>query len=130
LEVNNVLENINYAFAGIFTFETIIKLIAQGYKKYFTNGWNIFDLMIVIGTMTSVFLTIFTSSNFGASTTLIRTFRIGRVLRIVSKASFLKKIFNTFVVTMPSLANIGGLLALLLYIFSILGIFLFADVKL
>ncbi|CDW82939.1 voltage-gated ion channel superfamily [Stylonychia lemnae] len=129
-DVNNVLEIINYVFAAIFTFETVIKLIALGYKDYFNNGWNIFDMMVVIGTITSVFLTVFTSTTFGASTTLIRTFRIGRVLRIISKASFLKKIFNTFLVTIPSLANIGGLLALLLYIFSILGIFLFADVKL
>ena len=66
----------------------------------------------------------------GASTTLIRSFRIGRVLRLISKASFLKKIFLTFIVTMPSLANVGFLLVLLLYIFSILGMFLFSEVKL
>lgn len=87
-------------------------------------------MLVVILTMISVFLTLFTTSNFGASTTLIRSFKIGRVLRIVAKAGFLRTIFNTFVVTLPSLANIGGLLILIIYVFSILGTFLFADVQL
>eukprot|EP00347_Sterkiella_histriomuscorum_P021532 403333648 len=129
-DVNFVLDMINYGFAIIFTIEFIMKLIAQGYKDYYTQGWNILDFFVVLGTIVSVFITFFTSSNFGASTTLIRSIRIGRVLKIVSKAGFLRKIFNTFVITLPSLANIGGLLILLIYVFSILGIFLFSEVKL
>lgn len=42
----------------------------------------------------------------------------------------MKIIFQTFLVTLPALANVGSLLLLLLYIYSILGMFLFADVKL
>ena len=37
-------------------------------------------------------------------------------------------IFTTFLVTLPALANVGGLLLLLLYIYSVLGTFLFAEV--
>jgi hypothetical protein len=48
----------------------------------------------------------------------------------VKKAKSLRMIFNTFVITIPSLANVGGLLILLLYLYSILGVFLFATVKL
>jgi hypothetical protein len=47
----------------------------------------------------------------------------------VKKAKSLKKIFTTFLITIPSLANVGGLLGLLLYMYSILGVFLFATVK-
>jgi len=38
--------------------------------------------------------------------------------------------FETFLVTIPALTNIGGLLLLFLYIFSVLGVFLFAEVQL
>lgn len=38
--------------------------------------------------------------------------------------------FQTFIVTLPSLMNIGALLGLLLYIYSVLGVNLFANVKL
>lgn len=37
--------------------------------------------------------------------------------------------FNTFIVTLPALVNVGGLLLLLLYLYSVLGVFLFAEVK-
>ena len=37
--------------------------------------------------------------------------------------------FDTFVVTLPALANVGGLLLLLLYLYSVLGVYLFADIK-
>ena len=36
---------------------------------------------------------------------------------------------NTFIVTLPSLGSIGGLLALLIFIYAVLGVQLFALVK-
>ena len=39
-------------------------------------------------------------------------------------------IFSAFVITIPSLANVGGLLFLLLYLYAILGVFSFATVQL
>jgi len=38
-------------------------------------------------------------------------------------------VFNTFIITLPAMANVGGLLFLLLYLYSILGVQLFAEVK-
>lgn len=38
-------------------------------------------------------------------------------------------IFNTFVITFHSLANIGGLLILIIYMYSVLGMYLFGTVK-
>jgi hypothetical protein len=37
--------------------------------------------------------------------------------------------FTTFIVTLPALINVGGLLFLLLYLFSVLGMNLFSTVK-
>ena len=42
----------------------------------------------------------------------------------------LKSTFMTFVTTLPSMANIGSLLGLIIFIYSILGVYLFAEVKL
>jgi hypothetical protein len=39
-------------------------------------------------------------------------------------------VFEAFIVTLPELTNVGGLLALLLYLYSILGVYLFAEVNL
>jgi hypothetical protein len=66
--------------------------------------------------------------NLKGATSVVRTFRVGRILRLLNKAKSLKIIFNTIVITLPALANVGGLLFLLLYLYSILGIYLFATV--
>jgi hypothetical protein len=49
---------------------------------------------------------------------------------MLKKNRALKSTFMTFLVTLPSLANIGSLLALIFLMYSILGVYLFADVKL
>jgi hypothetical protein len=59
-----------------------------------------------------------------------RAFRIGRIFRLITKAKFLRVIFNTIIITLPSLANVGALMILLLFIFSILGVQIFSTVKL
>lgn len=66
--------------------------------------------------------------NLGGATSIIRAFRVGRILKLVKRAKSLKVVFDTFLITLPALANVGGLLALLLYLYSILGVFLFADI--
>jgi hypothetical protein len=37
--------------------------------------------------------------------------------------------FNTFIVTLPAVGSIGGLLGLLIYVYAVLGVNLFAEVK-
>jgi Ion transport protein len=40
-------------FVGIFTGEFVIKVIGYG-ERYFKDGWNIFDMIIVILTLLSI----------------------------------------------------------------------------
>ena len=107
----------------------MLKLIAYDYK-YFLDGWNIFDFLIVVGTIISFVISGTTSVSVGPQATIMRTFRIGRILRLIKKAKRLKMIFNSFLMTVPYLVNVGGLLFLLLFLYSILGMFLLATVKL
>jgi hypothetical protein len=41
-------ETINYIFTTIFILEALIKIIGQGLKSYFEDGWNLFDFVIAI----------------------------------------------------------------------------------
>lgn len=52
------------------------------------------------------------------------------MIRLVKRATSLNIIFETFLITIPALANIGGLLLLFLYLYSVIGVSLFATVKL
>lgn len=125
----NILEKINYFFAAVFTVEAIIKITGFG-RFYFHVGWNNFDFVIVIGTFIGIILSNATTFSVGPSTTVIRSFRIGRIFRLVKKYKELRQIFNAFVLAIPALANVGGLLFLFLFLYSVLGISIFAKVKL
>ena len=41
----------------------------------------------------------------------------------------LQKIVNTFILAIPELANVGGLLILFIYLYSVLGVTLFAHIR-
>lgn len=54
---------------------------------------------------------------------------MGRVLRLINKAQQLRMIFNTFLITLPSLGSIGLLLLLILFIYTILGVEMFSYLR-
>ena len=116
-------------FRPIFALEALIKIVGLG-KQYFLDRWNLFDFIIVIGSFIGFFVDIFFKDmNMGTTATLLRTFRFGRMMKMFRKLNSLKLIFNTFISALPALSNVGGLLMLLIYIYSVLGMNLFAHVK-
>jgi hypothetical protein len=119
----NAFEYTNYFFTLVFTVEVIIKLVAFTVRGYFSHGWNIFDFLIVVISYITLIIGFVTVTDVGPKqATIARAFRIGRIFRLITKAKFLRVIFNTIVFTIPSLANVGALMMLLLFIFSILGV--------
>lgn len=123
-----MLETINYIFTAIFTIEALLKIFAHGFD-YFKEGWNIFDFLIVLVSYITIIISQMSSASISPKqTTIVRAFRIGRVFRLINRAKFLRIIFNTIIVTIPSLANVGALMILLIFIFSILGVQLFATI--
>lgn len=125
---NKILTNLNLLFITIFTFEAVAKIIALG-TAYFHSGWNILDFVVIILGIIGAALDFFISFDLGSSSSIIRTFRIGRLIRLLKKAKSLNLIFNTLLLTLPSLANIGSLLMLGLFIFSIIAMNNFAFLK-
>jgi hypothetical protein len=127
--IDDIATNINLVFAVIFTVEAAVKLIAFG-SRYFKDSWNNFDLVIVIMTIVGLILGSVSDIKLGSQTTIVRSFRIGRVFKLFRRNKSLKIIFQTLVVTLPALANVGSLLLLFVYIYSILGVFMFSSIKL
>ena len=121
-------EAINLAFAVIFTLEWIIKNTALGFA-YFRDGWNRFDFFIVLGTNIGILLKLMLGLDIGPLASVVRTFRVGRVFRLVKRAKGLRQLFDTLILTLPALGNIGGLLLLIFFIFSVVGVNVFAKVK-
>jgi hypothetical protein len=111
----------------VFVIEIVVKITAYS-KNYFKYGWNIFDLIIVLLSCSSIFISKNSRFNFKGATSIVRTFRVGRMMRLLHKAKSLKIIFNAIIISLPALANVGCLLFLLLYLYSIIGMELFGNV--
>lgn len=47
----------------------------------------------------------------------------------MKRARVLKLITDTFIVTLPHLLNVGGLFLIVMYIYAIFGVHLFATIK-
>ena len=78
-------ENANIAFSIIFLVEAIVKLLAFG-SRYFRDYWNIFDFVIVVGSLIFIVLKYgFKIELFSAATQVIRALRIGRILKLFRK---------------------------------------------
>jgi len=118
-----ITEGLNDAFALIFAVEAAIKLTAFGVKQYFGTNWSRFDFLIVIASLIGKLFTL------GPIATLLRVVRVARIFRLVRSSRGLLLLFRTLVVSLPSLANVGIVLVLLFFIFSILGMNLFAGVR-
>ncbi|CAI2381758.1 unnamed protein product [Moneuplotes crassus] len=119
------LETINYVFSIIFNIEMILKMIGNGIH-YFKGAWNKFDFLIVVGTDIGFMINIFIGVNISTAATVVRAFRILRIFRLMK--SFGKMILDALVYIIPQITNIMSLIFLLLFIYSCLGISLFAPV--
>uniref|UniRef100_A0A8C6XNR4 Sodium channel protein n=1 Tax=Naja naja TaxID=35670 RepID=A0A8C6XNR4_NAJNA len=126
----NILTQINLIFIVIFTSECFLKMIALRYH-FFTNGWNIFDFIVVILSIVGLVLSDIIEKYFVSPTLfrVIRLARIGRVLRLIRGAKGIRTLLFALMMSLPALFNIGLLLFLVMFIYSIFGMSNFAYVK-
>ena len=61
---------------------------------------------------------------------VIRVFRVGRVLRLVKSAKGIRTLLFSMAVSLPALFNIGLLLALVMFIYAVMGMNFFKDANL
>ncbi|MDO6611536.1 ion transporter [Shewanella sp. 1_MG-2023] len=112
---------LDIAITAFFLFELIIRFMASdGIKSFFSKGWNIFDTIIVIGSLVPL----------GGSTILLaRLLRIFRVLRLVSMVPELRMLINALLKAIPRMGYIALLMFVIFYIYGAVGSMFFAHVN-
>uniref|UniRef100_A0AC11EIG0 Sodium voltage-gated channel alpha subunit 11 n=1 Tax=Ovis aries TaxID=9940 RepID=A0AC11EIG0_SHEEP len=130
--MKHLLECLNLAFVVIFAIECLIKIFALR-QYYFTNGWNLFDCVIVVLSIVSTVVSALeTQAEIPFPPTLfrmVRLVRIGRILRLVRAARRIRTLLFALMMSLPSLFNIGLLLFLVMFIYAIFGMNSFRKVK-
>ncbi|XP_048026199.1 LOW QUALITY PROTEIN: sodium channel protein type 4 subunit alpha A [Megalobrama amblycephala] len=129
-EKEDILYQINLVFIIIFTGECILKMFALRHY-FFTIGWNVFDFVVVILSVAGLMLSDIIEKYFVSPTLfrVIRLARIGRVLRLIRGAKGIRTLLFALMMSLPALFNIGLLLFLIMFIFSIFAMSNFAYVK-
>jgi len=118
------LSQLNLAFFVVFSLEVVLKLFALR-GVYFWDSWNCFDFFCVVSTAVGLVYGL-VSANGSFSSRVIGVLRTLRLFRLVRFSRGLRHIFTAFLVSIPKLANVCGILILLLFVFAVLGMQLFA----
>lgn len=113
---NNIGEIANIFFTVIFTSEMILKLFGLGIKKYVSDGFNVFDGVIVIVSLIELF-----SQAQSSGLSVLRAFRLMRVFKIIKSWVSLRKLLATVLESLSAITNLGVLTMLFLFISALLA---------
>ncbi|XP_044762300.1 voltage-dependent calcium channel type A subunit alpha-1 isoform X14 [Coccinella septempunctata] len=156
--MSNILAAMNIIFTFLFLCETVLKLIAFGIKNFFKDPWNTFDFVTVIGSIVDAMVVefgerakaiakerlrnphkapemdIFTkivkymqenSINVG----FLRLFRAARLIKLLRQGYTIRILLWTFVQSFKALPYVCLLIAMLFFIYAIIGMQVFGNIK-
>uniref|UniRef100_A0A3B5BNM1 Voltage-dependent T-type calcium channel subunit alpha n=1 Tax=Stegastes partitus TaxID=144197 RepID=A0A3B5BNM1_9TELE len=130
-ELDEALKICNYIFTFIFVLESVFKLVAFGFRRFFKDKWNQLDLAIVLLSIMGITLEeIEVNASLPINPTIIRimrVLRIARVLKLLKMAVGMRALLDTVMQALPQVGNLGLLFMLLFFIFAALGVELFGD---
>ncbi|XP_021949266.2 sodium channel protein para isoform X3 [Folsomia candida] len=120
--MDKMLKTGNTIFTTIFTVECAMKLVAMSPKFYFQFGWNVFDFIIVA---LSLIEKIFEDANLPGISAL-RSFRLLRVFKLAKSWPTLNLLISIMGKTMGALGNLVFVFIIIVFIFAVMGMQLFA----
>jgi voltage-gated sodium channel len=116
-EYGSVFTTLNVWFVAIYVVEIVMKLVVYR-GKFFADGWNIFDFLIVV-------ISVIPTAGVFSGLRILRVFRVLRALRLISGVKQLRKIVSSILRSLPGIGWTVLLMILIYYIFAIVGIHLF-----
>ncbi|XP_058648386.1 calcium channel, voltage-dependent, P/Q type, alpha 1A subunit, b isoform X17 [Onychostoma macrolepis] len=123
-----VLKNLNIVFTTLFFMECVLKIIAFGVRNYFRDAWNIFDFVSVIGSITDILVTELWDNFINLS--FLRLFRAARLIKLLRQGETIRILLWTFVQSFKALPYVCLLIAILFFIYAIIGMQLFGNLQL
>ena len=121
-------EVLNYLFIAVFLGEAVAKIVAYRRRVYFSSWANRFDFFIVCTSCVGIVLTMFQYS-FGGISSIFRAFRLLRLVRLINSATGVNNLIQTLFLTLPTMANVSGMMLLMFFCYAVLGVFLFGRVQ-
>ena len=118
---NSCISVVQQVILGVFTLEILMRYIAaENNKSFFSSGWNIFDLsLVLVGYIPEALVA-------NASMMMaLRVLRVFRVLRLLRACQEIKLIVTVFVKSLSALFYNVMFFGIFLYLFAIIGVCMF-----
>ena len=119
-EYHSILHLLDQLILWTFVAEIGLKMLAQGKRpwRYFYDGWNVFDFIIVAGAFMP----------FAAQyATVLRLLRLLRVLKLVRALPRLQMLVGALLKSIPSMAYVSILLVMLFYVYAVASVFMWGE---
>ncbi|XP_073967585.1 LOW QUALITY PROTEIN: calcium voltage-gated channel subunit cacophony [Choristoneura fumiferana] len=139
----DILKYSNMGFTGMFSVETVLKIIAYGVKNFFKDPWNTFDFITVIGSIIDALIMELGSdlpdhcasdiscqqeNTFNVG--FLRLFRAARLIKLLRQGYTIRILLWTFVQSFKALPYVCLLIAMLFFIYAIIGMQVFGNIEL
>uniref|UniRef100_A0A669DH26 Voltage-dependent L-type calcium channel subunit alpha n=1 Tax=Oreochromis niloticus TaxID=8128 RepID=A0A669DH26_ORENI len=156
--VTKLSDILNLIFTVLFTVEMILKLMAFKARGYFGDPWNVFDFIIVVGSVVDVILSEVDSAladsgglyclhgcvsfheipslcpkaseNASVSITFFRLFRVMRLVKLLNRSEGIRNLLWTFIKSFQALPHVALLIVMLFFIYSVVGMQIFGKIAL
>ncbi|ROI48974.1 Sodium channel protein type 2 subunit alpha [Anabarilius grahami] len=113
---------VEYTFTGIYTFESLIKILARGFCigpfTFLRDPWNWLDFSVIVMAYVTEFVDL-------GNVSALRTFRVLRALKTISVIPGLKTIVGALIQSVKKLADVMILTVFCLSVFALIGLQLF-----
>ncbi|KAM8875060.1 voltage-dependent R-type calcium channel subunit alpha-1E isoform 4-T4 [Spinachia spinachia] len=123
-----VLKHLNTAFTVLFSVECVLKIVAFGFLNYFRDTWNIFDFITVLGSITEIVVDLQFVDSINMS--FLKLFRAARLIKLLRQGYTIRILLWTFVQSFKALPYVCLLIAMLFFIYAIIGMQVFGNIKL
>ncbi|KAL0850452.1 hypothetical protein ABMA28_012254 [Loxostege sticticalis] len=127
-ELMDPLIFMNLVFTFFFFLETVLKLIAFGCTNFFKDPWNTFDFITVIGSIIDALIMEFGENTFNVG--FLRLFRAARLIKLLRQGYTIRILLWTFVQSFKALPYVCLLIAMLFFIYAIIGMQVFGNIEL
>ncbi|XP_041912693.1 voltage-dependent R-type calcium channel subunit alpha-1E isoform X8 [Alosa sapidissima] len=127
---DTVLKHLNTAFTVLFSVECVLKIMAFGFLNYFRDTWNIFDFITVLGSITEIVMVDMQVKSTSVNMSFLKLFRAARLIKLLRQGYTIRILLWTFVQSFKALPYVCLLIAMLFFIYAIIGMQVFGNIKL
>ncbi|CAF3533579.1 unnamed protein product [Rotaria sp. Silwood1] len=128
---SKALDYLNIVFTAIFALEFVLKMAAFHFRNYFSDPSNCCDFVIVVGSLIDILYTdIIAPGTNVISINFFRLFRVMRLVKVLSRGEGIRTLLWTFIKSFQALPYVALLIAMLFFIYAVIGMQMFGKIAL